>query len=340
MRRSPRTGGPRRTLSWVRGVAVGHATDRSVPTGVTAVLFPSTVPTVVDVRGGASGTFDTASLALDATFGGRCALFLSGGSTFGLDAARGIREWVLESGGGSHVFGHPTKIVPLSGAVLFDLPLDGRHPVDYRALGYVAARNASRRSVATGRVGAGAGATVGKLRGRRIAIPGGIGSSARSIESGGRLGVLVAFNSVGGIRDPETGRWLAGARGLPRRGIRSSRSGRKPPAGVVGTTIAVVVTDIPFDRSRLQRLAVAAHDGLARCVQPAHTATDGDEVFVSTTAKGPAPPPESYPGETVDRLSGATSDLVVDAARELFAGRIRSPTLRPSGAARRHEVRE
>ncbi|HTT26598.1 MAG TPA: P1 family peptidase, partial [Thermoplasmata archaeon] len=146
----------------VRGVRVGRAGSPDGRSGVTAVLFGAARPTVIEVRGGASCTYDTASLALDATFGRRWALFLAGGSIFGLDAARGVRTRVLEEGGGHRAFRNPNVVVPISGATLFDLPRTRRPVPDYLPIGYHAAAAAGRAPVRAGRVGAGTGATVGK----------------------------------------------------------------------------------------------------------------------------------------------------------------------------------
>jgi len=145
---------------------VGHATNPEASTGVTAVLFDTAVPTVVEVRGGASATYDIASLSLDSTFGRRWALFFAGGSLFGLDAARGVRLRVLEQGGGHRAFSNPNLVAPVSGAALFDLPREKGPIPDYLPLGYEAAVRANRSEFAIGRVGAGAGATVGKYLGR------------------------------------------------------------------------------------------------------------------------------------------------------------------------------
>jgi L-aminopeptidase/D-esterase-like protein len=299
----------------VPGVRVGHSESGDRATGVTAILFDDGAPTVVDVRGGASGTFDTASLALDATFGRRWALFFSGGSLFGLDAAAGVRRSILESGGGVRAFENPNRIVPISGAILFDLPRVSASPPDYAALGYLAARHASRAKVAMGRVGAGSGATVGKYLGRSRASPGGVGSSGARVPGVGSVGVLVAVNAIGAVRDPSTGRWVAGPRAaegsvLPP-GSAPDAGGPSPASR--GTTLVLVVTDARLERSELQRVAVYAHDGLGRAIEPAHTATDGDVVFVSTTGRARRPNPERFPGERADRIGVAASRLVVEA---------------------------
>ncbi|MCI4358387.1 MAG: P1 family peptidase [Thermoplasmata archaeon] len=300
------------TLADVRGVSVGQAESSGNGSGVSAVVFDSPSPTVVDVRGGASGTYDTASLALDATFGYRQAIFFSGGSLYGLDAASGIRRAILERGGGVRVFDNPNLIVPISGAILFDLPgTAGRLP-NYERLGYRAAKIASRSPVTMGSVGAGAGATVGKYLGRERAARGGIGSAAFEQRGLGRVGALVAVNSVGAVRDPESGVFVEGPRDrtgavIPLHTVRGfgSRIARQR-----GTTLVAVVTDVPLGRAALQRLAVYAHDGMARAVDPAHSATDGDVVFVSTTNDVRSRRREPYPGAIVDHLGVIVQWLV------------------------------
>jgi L-aminopeptidase/D-esterase-like protein len=282
---------------------------------VTVLLFDPSASTVVDVRGGASGTLDTASLSLDATFGRRWALFFAGGSLYGLDAGRGVRRWVLERGGGVRVFGNPNRLVPVSGAILFDLPRTRGPTPDYDPLGYLAASVASRAPVRTGRVGAGTGATVGKYLGRARAAHGGVGSAAVRLPGIGTVGVVAVVNAVGAVRDPGTGRWIAGPRDAEGSVIPPGPTeGRKGPRTASrGTTLVAVVTDARADRGVLQRVAIFAHDGLARAVEPAHTTTDGDVVFVSSTERARRPARERFPGELADRLGTAASQLVVEA---------------------------
>ena len=131
-------------------MSIGHAETPDHSSGVTAVLFDAPAPMVVDVRGGASATYDTASLSLEATFGRRWAIFFSGGSLYGLDAARGIRTRILETGGGHRAFSNPNVVVPISGAALFDLPRQKAAIPDYLPLGYEAARTATRGRVTGG----------------------------------------------------------------------------------------------------------------------------------------------------------------------------------------------
>jgi len=292
-------------------MAVGHAETPDARSGVTAVLFDSAALTVIDVRGGASATYDTASLSLDATFGRRWALFFAGGSVFGLDAARGVRVRLLEQRKGHSYFGNPNPLAPVSGAALFDLPRE-RGPIpDYLPLGYEAALRASKDEVAVGRVGAGAGATVGKYLGLDHSMPGGLGVAATRVGHRGAIGVLLAVNSVGAVRDPATGRWVAGARDARGR-IVPPRSGVAP--GVpAGTTIGVVATDLEVDRPRLARIVAMAHVGLASAITPFHSSNDGDLLFgCSTGAAGPAPR-ENRPGGTADRLGVLASELAIRA---------------------------
>jgi L-aminopeptidase/D-esterase-like protein len=299
-------------LGSVRGLSVGHAETPDGTSGVTVARFDAPVPTVVDVRGGASATYDTASLALDATFGGRWAIFFAGGSVYGLDAARGVRTRILETGGGHRTFHNPNVVVPISGAALFDLPTRPGPIPDYLPLGYEAARNARRGPVAVGRVGAGAGATVGKYLGRHRAMRGGIGTAAARLRPRGSVGVLVAVNARGAIRDPATGSWVAGARGHDGR-VSPPRSARAGQDATTGTTLALVVTDVAVDRPTLARVAAIVHSGLASVIVPFHSAMDGDVLFAATTRSAGPPRAEGRPGEVADRLGARAAELAVAA---------------------------
>lgn len=311
----------------MRGVRVGHAENPERTSGVTTLLFDRAAPTVVDVRGGASCTYDTASLSLESTFGRRWAVFLTGGSLFGLDAARGVRTRILETGGGHRLFNNPNRLVPLTGAALFDLPPKEALIPDYLPLGYESARAASRAPSLGGRVGAGTGATLGKYLGPGHSQPGAVGSSSVDLPRGRRIGAVVALNSVGAVRDPSTGRWVAGARDARGRV-------QPPPIGPFaaarrrvgrGTTLVAVVTDASADRQTLQRVALGAHAGLSSAVSPVHTATDGDVVFCSSTGEETARVAEGYPGASADLLATAASAAVVaailDGARRANAAR-------------------
>ncbi len=312
-----------RTITFVRGVRAAHATAPDGSTGVTVVRFDPPASVFVDVRGGASGTFDTASLSVDATFGRRWAIFFSGGSLYGLDAGRGIRVRVLEEGGGSAVFGNPNPVVAISGAILFDLPRVLGPIPDYLPLGYEATRRADRRPVEEGRIGAGAGATVGKYRGRTHAMPGGVGSSARAVPGYGRVGALVVVNAVGAVRDPRTGRWVAGARGpggriLPPEGRELAR------ARPTGTTLTLVACDSVLDRPSLARAAAIAHAGVGAAVHPYQSATDGDALFFASTGVERPRRGDARPMEAADRIGAVAAELVAEAAvRAVTVGRER-----------------
>jgi len=296
----------------VQGLRIGHAEDPARSTGVTVALFDGGAPVVVDVRGGASATFDLASLSLESTFGRRWAVFFSGGSLFGLDAAAGIRDRILETGGGRSVFRNPHRIAPVSGAALFDLP-PGNSPIaDYRSLGFEAARSAVPGVVQTGKVGAGAGALVGKYRGRDAAMEGGLGWAGRPLGRRGHLGALVAVNAVGAVRDPSNGRWVAGARG-PGGRIMSPQAHRSSSVPGLGTTLTLIVTDWTLDRPAMQRIAMIAHSGLGGAIVPFQSATDGDLLFVAATGSEGAPPPEDRMGATADHLGSLAAACAVEA---------------------------
>ena len=296
----------------IPGIAVGHAETPERTSGVTVVRFEAPLATVVDVRGGASATYDTASLSLDATFGRRWAIFFAGGSLYGLDAARGVRTRIAETGGGHRTFRNPNVIVPISGAALFDLPRDEGPIPDYLPLGYEAARRAAPGPMADGSAGAGAGATVGKYLGRSRAMRGGLGSAATRVRRLGAVGVLVVVNSVGAIRDPSSGHWIAGARG--RKGelvppepdlLARERTG--------ATTLGLVVTELALGRPALQRIASMVHSGLARAIVPFHSTTDGDVIFAVSTERVRPRFRERRPGEWADRIGMRAAHLAVDA---------------------------
>lgn len=299
------------TLTLVPGLRVGQAETPERTSGVSVVLFDAPAPTVVDVRGGASATYDTASLSLEATFGRRWAIFFAGGSLFGLDAARGIRTRILETGGGHRAFQNPNPVVPISGAALFDLPRTVGPIPDYLPLGYEAARTASRSPVAIGQAGAGVGASVGKYRGRDRAMRGGVGSAATREAVTGSVGVLVAVNAVGAIRDPKTGTWVAGARG-PRNTVVPPDARRSERDHTTGTTLALVVSDLRLERAALARIAAIVQTGLSSAIRPFHTSTDGDVLFAAATGTREARGSEPWPGARADRIGMRASALAVE----------------------------
>ncbi len=296
------------SFSRIPGVRVGSATSPNRRTGVTVVRFGRAAPVVVDVRGGACATYDIGSLRLDATFGRRWALFFTGGSVYGLDGARGVRQRLIEEEEGRSPFDSAHLIAPLSGAAIFDLPR-AREPIpDYAPIAYEATRRASRAPLEHGGFGAGAGATIGKYLGRDRAMRGGMGSAAiRTPE--GSIGVLVVANSVGGVYDASSGRWIGGARARSGRGVIPPHDGSGLTPSGTHTTLALVVTDIAWSRPQLARLAVEVETGLARTVVPYATSFDGDVTFAASTERRRSPRVRSDPGEAVDRFGLVAADL-------------------------------
>jgi L-aminopeptidase/D-esterase-like protein len=324
------------SLGDIRGVRVGRSESPDGRSGVTAVLFGAARPTVIDVRGGASCTYDTASLALDATFGRRWALFFAGGSVFGLDAARGIRTRIIEEGGGHTAFRNPNPVAPISGATLFDLPVRAGRLPDYLPIGYLAATEARRGPFTSGRRGAGTGATVGKYLGRDRAMPGGEGTASEPVRGLGRVGVIAAVNAIGAVRDPTDGRWKAGARDRTG-GIVPPETGpalRAGPGPERGTTLVVGVIELTVDRRVLQRLAGQIHVALARAIHPVHSSLDGDVVFAVSVERRPAPGRERRPGAVMDALGSALGRCTERAiVRAVSAGDDASSARRSRGGA-------
>jgi L-aminopeptidase/D-esterase-like protein len=281
----------------VPGLQVGHFTHSQRPTGCSVVLARDGAVGAVDVRGAAPGTRETDLLDPSNLVERVHAVLLSGGSAFGLDAASGVMRWLDEHGIGFETGYGRVPIVPA--AVLFDLPVvrQGDDPTirpDADA-GYAACQAASAQTPAAGNVGAGAGACVGKLFGLNRAMKGGIGNA--SVRVGPWVvGALVACNAVGDVLNPATGQVIAGARtadGLSLLDtqaalLRGERSTRPMPG--TNTTIGVVATNATLNKAQARRLAISAHDGLARSIRPAHTTLDGDTLFALATCSETAEP--------------------------------------------------
>ena len=274
------------SITDIAGLKVGHHTDTRRPTGCTVVLCEAGVACGVDVRGAAPGTRETDLLMPGNLVDKVHALLLAGGSAFGLDAASGVMRWLDEHAHGFAI--GPARVPIVPAAVLFDLWLgDARVRPDAQA-GFAACEAASAQAPAQGNVGAGAGATVGKMFGIAHAMKGGIGTASLTVD-GVRIAALVAVNAAGDVIDPSTARVVAGSRQpdgrTPRRITQALARGVMPPSIVAGanTTIGIVATDAVLDKSQCARLATMSHDGLARCIDPVHTPTDGDTMFALAT---------------------------------------------------------
>lgn len=282
------------SITRVAGIEVGHFTDTRRPTGCTVVLTRAGAIGGVDVRGAAPGTRETDLLAPGNLVDQVHAIVLSGGSAFGLDAASGAACWLEAQGVGLDVGVARVPIVPA--AVLFDLMVGDASIRPDAAAGYAACAAASTQTPAEGNVGAGAGAVVGKLFGMARAMKGGIGTASVTVD-GVTVGALIGCNAVGDVLDANTGQVVAGARTAD--GLRLLDSRRallqgelaQPLLPGTNTTIGVVATDaVLTGKAQAQRLAMAAHDGLARSIFPAHTQLDGDTIFaLGTGASGKHP---------------------------------------------------
>ena len=279
--------GPRNLITDVPGLRVGQAQDRNLQSGVSVLTADAPFTAGVHVMGGAPGTRETDLLAPDKLVTQVDALVLSGGSAFGLDAGSGVADELRAQGRGFAVGDQRVPIVP--GAILFDL-LNGGDKAwthnPYAALGRAALR-AAGAEVALGSYGAGTGALVAGLRG-------GIGSASAILPDGTTIGALVAVNALGAVTVGDSGHFHAAAcefgaefgglgmapqaafdpTALPR--LKTSQPGE-------ATTIAIVATDAALDKAGCTRLAIAAHDGMARAIWPSHTPLDGDLVFAAAT---------------------------------------------------------
>jgi L-aminopeptidase/D-esterase-like protein len=287
------------TLTAVHGLRVGHAEVAGGGSGCTVILGP--FRGAVEVLGTATGSRELGVLSPLHLVERVNAILLTGGSAFGLAAADGVLGWLEEQGEGFDTGLAKVPLVPA--AVIFDLaPGVGRPgPGDGRR----ACADAGSGPVFEGRVGAGAGATVGKMRGMGSAVPGGVGSASRKVRAGSSglctVGALAVVNALGEIMG-EDGGVLAGAGG-------ETVSGAFPLG--TSTTLSVVATDLSLSRVELGRLARMASTALPRCISPVHTPFDGDMVFAISTGKGGEP----VPGEVLMEVGIAARELLEESVR-------------------------
>lgn len=281
------------SITDIAGIKVGHFTDKRRPTGCTVILTEAGATAGVDVRGAAPGTRETDLLDPKNLVQQVHAIVLSGGSAFGLETATGVVKYLEERGIGYDAGVAKVPIVPA--AILFDLGVgDAKIRPDANA-GYEACKNASDKMPAEGNVGAGAGATVGKLFGNNRAMKGGIGTASIKLPNSVTVGAIVAVNAVGDIFDPTNNKMIAGARTADGKKLMGTMNailrGENPPPilGGTNTTIGVVATDAKLDKAQCQKIAQMAHDGLARTINPAHTMFDGDTIFALATGKSATP---------------------------------------------------
>ena len=282
------------TLTAVAGLEVGHHTDLAHGTGCTAIICREGASGGVDVRGGSPGTRETDMLRPMHRVNRVHGVVLSGGSAYGLDAASGVMRYLEEQGIGVRV---GQAVVPIvAEAILFDLNLITGAVRPGADDGYRAAASASPEPVPEGTVGAGTGATVGKLLGPHRAVKGGIGSAAMTLPDGVTVSALIAVNAVGDVVDYRTGELVAGPRTNDGPGFVSSieallsggeQPALDPPPPLSNTTIGVVATDATLTKEEANWLARVSHDGLALSIRPCHTPRDGDTLFTMATNRKP-----------------------------------------------------
>jgi L-aminopeptidase/D-esterase-like protein len=310
------------TLTAIDGIKVGHHTLAERPTGCTVILVDGAVVAGVAQRGSAPGTRDTELLQPVNAAEGVNAIVLSGGSAFGLDTANGVMRWLDERQGLLSRLGSPAEVPVVSAAVLIDLWVGGKPSVRPGAeCGYRAAAAASSSSVAEGTVGAGAGATVGKLTGLDRAMKGGIGSAAIALPNGLRVAAMVAVNALGDVIDPSSGAVVAGARNdagglVDIRTLLRSGAALQRTRVAENTTLGVVATNARLTKADANRMALMADAGIARAINPAHTTADGDTVFALATGR--------WTGQADSSLIGALAadvlaEAIVRAARQATA---------------------
>ncbi len=274
-------------ITCVPGFAVGHASDFKNVTGCTVVLCPPGTVGSADIRGSAAGTRQMDALLAYHISTEVNAVFIAGGSAFGLDAAGGVMEYLEERGRGFDVTVTRVPIVPT--AVIYDLSVGNCRARPDKAMGFAACQAAKSGAQGDGSVGAGVGATVGKLLGIHQATKGGLGTALLEGPEGLKVGALAVVNALGDVVDPDTGEILAGVRtapesrefadavGLLRQGVVRRRFGEPAAAN---TTIGVVATNARLTREQAQKIAQMSHNALARTIRPVHTLFDGDVVFV------------------------------------------------------------
>lgn len=274
-------------LTDVEGLKVGHQRLSKRPTGCTVILAEQGAVGGVDVRGSAPGTRETDLLDPLNTVQEVQAVVLAGGSAFGLDCVAGVVRYLEEKKIGFPTGDIAVPIVPA--AILYDLGLGDPSLRPDRHTAYRACLNAGSGPVPEGNVGAGSGATVGKMLGRDRAMKGGVGSASVKV---GRLVVaaLTAVNCAGDVVDPKTGRILAGARSADGAAFANTMETLRQPAAPAppsgeSTTLGVVATNALLDKAAANKVAQMAHDGFARAINPVHTPGDGDTIFALATGE-------------------------------------------------------
>jgi L-aminopeptidase/D-esterase-like protein len=264
----------------IRGIEVGHAQDERALTGCTVILCRKGAVAGVDVRGGAPGTRETDVLDPINLVEKVHAIVLAGGSAFGLDAATGVVRYLEEKNIGFDTGVAKVPIVP--SAILYDLNLGRADVRPDAAMGYQAAASASSDRPADGNVGAGTGASVGKILGLERAMKAGVGTASINLTET-VIGALVAVNPFGDVIDPNTGKMIAGVRsGTTLQKMKRIQTRSAPTSN---TVIGVIATNAKLTKAQATKVAQMAQDGIARTIRPAHTMYDGDTIFTLATGE-------------------------------------------------------
>jgi L-aminopeptidase/D-esterase-like protein len=289
----------RNAITDIPGLLVGHAQNDEALTGCTVILYEKGAVGGVDQRGGAPGTREIDALHPMHLVSKVHGIMLAGGSAFGLDAATGAMRYLEERGVGFDT--HIVKVPIVPSAILFDLGIGKPDVRPDAAMGYLACQNASSDPPAEGNVGAGTGATVGKILGPAQCMKSGIGTASMEIGAGVIVGAIAAVNAFGDVIDPDTGQIIAGARSKDIGPLHIGASGYfadtlQVMQTLIGrtaigfgsrgnTVIGVVATNAKLDKEDANKVAQMAHDGLARTIRPAHTMVDGDTIFALATGE-------------------------------------------------------
>ena len=272
----------------VPGIKVGHAQDFIGGTGCTVILPDDGAVCGVDVAGGGPGTRETDALNPVNLIQKIQGVYLSGGSAYGLAGADGVMRWCEENQRGYDVGIGRVPIVP--GAVLFDLPVADFHARPDRDMGYQACLSASSEESRCGNVGAGTGASVGKVGGMDLAMKGGLGTASLTFNDI-VIGAIVAVNCLGDVIDPSTGKIIAGALTKDKSdfigtmNLYKNRVAGKTQPNMSNTTIGAIATNAELTKSQATKVSMMAHDGFARVINPIHTLHDGDTIFTLSTGK-------------------------------------------------------
>jgi len=278
----------RNSITDIKGLKVGHASNYDGYTGCTVILCEAGATCGIDIRGSASGTRQVDALSISHIVEHVHAILLSGGSSFGLDAATGVMRYLEEKGIGFDV--GPTKIPIVPTAVIFDIFFGDPKVRPTPEMGYEACMNA-QETVEEGSVGVGTGAAVGKIFEISRAMKGGVGTSSIVMPDGLTVASLVVVNAFGDIIDNVTGKIIAGARVSPEslefaNTVESIKKGAvKKQFGLVNTTLGVVATNAKFDKKGITKIAQMAQGGLIKTISPVHTTFDGDLVFALATGE-------------------------------------------------------